>query len=179
MRALLIRHGESSGQEPEAALTPRGLRQGDELAAALRGESIGRVLSSPYRRARQTAEFVAAGTEPHIDDRLREWELPWVPDTDWPSALRPILAGRVPLAPDVEPIAEARARGLAVLHEALSDESGLPVLVTHGKLLSLVLSRIACSDPYEVFIGLRNPHVFEVAGSDGQLQVRSVWHPGV
>jgi broad specificity phosphatase PhoE len=51
MRALLVRHCESSGQEPEAPLTSRGSDQARDLAAVLRGQLIGRVVSSPYRRS--------------------------------------------------------------------------------------------------------------------------------
>lgn len=179
MRALLVRHCESSGQEPGAGLTPRGLAQARELAAVLRSESIGRVVSSPYRRAHQTAEPLAVGTQPKIDDRLREWQLPWIPSAEWPEALRVILAGRAQLPADVEPIAAARARGLAALRDALREDSHLTALVSHGKLLALVLSGIDGLDPYEVFTNLRTPHVFEVARTDGALRVRSVWNQGV
>jgi len=179
MRALLVRHCESSGQEPEASLPSRGLAQARELAGALRDETIGRVVSSPFRRAYQTAAPLAVGTQVQIDARLREWQLPWIPSAEWPHALRPVLGGGAVLPSHVEPLEAARARALAGFREALADESRLPVLVSHGKLLALVLSRIGGLDPYEVFVSLRTPHVFEVAGADGHLQVRSLWHPGV
>jgi 2,3-bisphosphoglycerate-dependent phosphoglycerate mutase len=134
------------------------------------------VVSSPYRRAYQTAEPLAEGTQPQIDERLREWQLPWIPNAEWPEALRSILSGRAQLPADVEPVAAVRARGLQALHEVLANVSGLPVLVTHGKLLALVVSGIDGRDPYEVFMSIRTPHVFEVVGSDAGLQVRSVWH---
>jgi broad specificity phosphatase PhoE len=79
------------------------------------------VVCSPYRRAYQTAERLAGGSQPQIDDRLQEWQLPWIPSAEWPEALRVILTGRAQLPADVEPIAAARARGLAALHEVLAE----------------------------------------------------------
>jgi hypothetical protein len=84
-------------------------------------------------------EPLAVGTHPQIDERVQGWQLPWIPNAEWPETLRVILTGRAQLPADVEPIFAARARGLAVLHEVLAETSGLPALVTHGKLLALVL----------------------------------------
>ena len=179
MRAILIRHAESSGQEPDAGLTPRGLAQAEELAAALRHESIGRLVSSPFRRACQTAGPFAARMELRIDARLAEWQLPWVPDSEWPQALRSVFSSDIPLPVDVEARAAARSRGLAVLNDAAAITNGVAALVTHGKLLALVLGELMGGDPFEVFMTLRSPHAFEVRASRSGFEVRSLWHPSV
>lgn len=69
MRLLLLRHGEShSNADPEAValpehlgdrLTDRGRDQAAVAARALRGCGATRLLSSPMRRARETAEPLA------------------------------------------------------------------------------------------------------------------------
>ncbi len=173
MRALLIRHAESSGQAPDAQLTERGLIQARELAAALRDDPIARVVSSPFRRARETAEPLAIRTPLHLDDRLAEWQLPRLPDDEWPHGLRPIFAGRVSLPAGVEPVHAARARGLAALREAANGTDGVAALVTHGKLLALVLGELQGIDPFDVFVTLQNPHVFEIHATGPTLDVRS------
>lgn len=177
MKALLVRHAEASGQERDAGLTARGVGQAQELADALRGEPIARVVSSPFRRARQTAEALAGRREVYIDARLAEWQLPWIPPTEWPEALRAILTGDSPLPPGAEPAGVARARGLAALRDAMTSTDGVAALVTHGKLLALVLSELQKIGAFEAFKSLRNPHVFEARTSGARLEVRSLWFP--
>lgn len=77
-RALFLRHGESahnahSGAEPLAEedgdrLTERGREQARAAGAALREEGPTRLLTSPLRRARETAAEVGAalGLEPEV-----------------------------------------------------------------------------------------------------------------
>lgn len=68
MALHLIRHGETDDnaqrvvQLPEAALSARGRAQAARLGARLRDAGIVRLVSSDYRRARETAEAVATAT---------------------------------------------------------------------------------------------------------------------
>ncbi|QTF91684.1 phosphohistidine phosphatase SixA [Halomonas sp. BM-2019] len=62
-RLLIMRHGEAGPGRPDAerTLTPRGEAEGRRLAAWLDGRDDLdglRLLASPYRRARQTAQLV-------------------------------------------------------------------------------------------------------------------------
>jgi broad specificity phosphatase PhoE len=67
-RLLCIRHGESEGNRerrfcltPDVPLTPLGREQALQAAAVLRSRfRPSRVISSPYRRAWETAELIAA-----------------------------------------------------------------------------------------------------------------------
>ncbi len=51
----LVRHCQTSGQEPDAPLTEQGHRQAVLLAQTLADEPLERIVSSPYLRAYQTA----------------------------------------------------------------------------------------------------------------------------
>jgi probable phosphoglycerate mutase len=72
-RALLLRHGESvSNADPEAIALPeetgdrlseRGRKQARAAAENLKGADITRLLSSPMRRARETAEPLSEALE--------------------------------------------------------------------------------------------------------------------
>jgi len=177
MSVILVRHAESSGQDPEASLTLRGVREAKDLASALHDLSIDQVASSPYRRARQTAELLAVRGTPKIDERLAEWEVPWVPDNEWPHALRSILAGDVELPHGVESRDAAIARGLASFRDVARDGPVVSALVTHGKLLALLLSALGGGDPFDIFTTLHNPHAFEVRAAGTMCEVRSLWHP--
>lgn len=79
MIVCIIRHGKAerdsaSGTDVDRALKPRGFRQAAFLSEAL-GERLAErrvVVSSPFTRARQTAEPIAAalGAELEFDERL-------------------------------------------------------------------------------------------------------------
>jgi broad specificity phosphatase PhoE len=84
MRLLILRHGESrSNADPHAValpekegdqLTERGREQAAEAARWLGGRDFDALISSPMRRARQTAEAVAAatGADIAIDEGIHE-----------------------------------------------------------------------------------------------------------
>src|SRR4051794_41433502 len=79
---LLIRHGESEANagmstDPDCLLTEAGLEQARCLGRRLAGYDLGgfTALTSPYRRAVQTAEAIAAETGLLFADEpaVREW----------------------------------------------------------------------------------------------------------
>ena len=80
MELILVRHAEAESRETDdgtpadPGLTTRGRDQAAAAAAWFARESIDRILSSPSRRARQTAEALEArvGIAVEIDPRLSE-----------------------------------------------------------------------------------------------------------
>src|SRR5687768_17379924 len=79
-QVVLIRHGETEWNRDQriqghldVPLSERGLRQAERLAAWLAEEAPAAVLSSDLRRARVTAEVLAAGRVPVVlEPRIRE-----------------------------------------------------------------------------------------------------------
>jgi broad specificity phosphatase PhoE len=120
MRALLLRHGESvhnaarSGEPAPHSdsdrLTERGVEQAHAAGAALREHGVTRLLSSPLRRARETAQAVgsALALEPEEIDYTGE-----------------LTSG------ETFEQAIARVRQLKTELESGAD-GALPLLVTHG-----------------------------------------------
>ena len=100
MQLLLVRHAlphrSEHGQGSDPELSDVGIEQAGRLPAALARYPLARLVSSPQRRAVQTAQPVAAalGLAVDIDDRLAEY------DRD--------LAGYVP----IEHLRTERPRGL-------------------------------------------------------------------
>ncbi len=84
MELVLVRHaepirigpGESAGEAVDPELTRRGSDQAGRLGVWLAGEPVHHVVSSPLRRAWETAEPVAAahGLDVEILDGLQEWD---------------------------------------------------------------------------------------------------------
>jgi 2,3-bisphosphoglycerate-dependent phosphoglycerate mutase len=173
---LLVRHCESTGQGPEAALTARGREQAERLAEAMAAHPLTALAASPFRRARDTLAPLArrTGLPPTIDPRLAEWTTPFVPAADWPAGMAPLLRGETAPPAGFEPLAAARARGLAALQDALAAGGGTRVLVTHGKLLALVVAALRHADPFAVFVTIQNPHVFAVEAGVPEPAVRDL-----
>ena len=81
MMLWIIRHGQTDrnrlrvlqGRSDEP-LNDAGIAQARQAAAKLAGIRFERVITSPLRRAVQTAEIVAPGVRPLIDDRLIEMD---------------------------------------------------------------------------------------------------------
>ena len=87
MEIYFVRHGQTdwnvahriqSGGAAEVDLNATGVAQAETAAEGLAraGLSFDRIYSSPYRRARHTAEIICScvGGVPVFDDRLREFE---------------------------------------------------------------------------------------------------------
>ena len=126
-RALFLRHGESEHNAHSGAeglgvdggdlLTERGRQQARAAAAALAGAGATRLLTSPLRRARETADALAA-------------ELDLVPSVlPYAGELR-----------DGERFGDAVARVRRLKAELEAGRPGqLPLLVTHGIFTRLFL----------------------------------------
>lgn len=154
---LLARHGETDWNRPpqrlmgriDVPLNARGREQARALAAELAGAGVARVRSSHLRRARETAEIVAAGLglPVELDERLAEsdrgaWQgrLLAEIEREEPDAWRAWRrAGARFRFPGGESLAEHSARVAAALAEVA--RGPLPALcVCHGGTIRCALA---------------------------------------
>jgi len=84
MRLLLVRHGESEGNanrvfqgRTDYGLTPLGRLQAERTAEALRGAGVTALVTSPLRRAAETAAIIGTGLglEARVDEALLEYDV--------------------------------------------------------------------------------------------------------
>jgi 2,3-bisphosphoglycerate-dependent phosphoglycerate mutase len=176
-QVVLVRHAAATGQDPSAPLSADGYRQAGELADFLRGFDIDRVVSSPFRRAVESAEPFAnhRGLAIETDARLVERVLSARSLPDWRDHLRRsfeepdycLLAGessRVAQARTTAAVLEASAGGMRSL------------VVTHGNLVALILKSVDSEVGYEAWAQLSNPDVFAIhTDALGQRRFRRVW----
>lgn len=170
MRLLLIRHCESSGQAPEAPLTPNGARAAVDLAGRLADLGVDAAYSSPFVRAQQT---LLPFTKPRglpltLDDRLAERRLSPAPRVDWLELIRRSFDDFDHAVPGGESLREAQRRAIAALADVAAREHRLPAVVTHGNLLSSVLRHADASFGFEAWQSLRNPDLFIVTMGRGR-----------
>jgi len=161
--ALLLRHGQTvlsvekrfSGVG-EQGLTETGRTQAGDAARRLAGSGAVAVVSSPLRRARQTAEHVAEalGVEAGVDAGLREtdfgdWEGYTFAEVQakWPGELAAWLADPAVPPPFGESFADTATRVRQARDRVLAAYGGRTVvLVTHVTPIKTLL-RMALDAP--------------------------------
>jgi probable phosphoglycerate mutase len=147
---VLLRHGEtahtaekrfsgSGGADP--ALTPRGEEQARTAAAALAGVHVDAIVSSPVRRARQTADIVAASLGLPVREvpGLREadfgeWDGHTLAEVTarWPDQLAAWLSSTAVAPPGGESVEDVARRVAVARDQLLTRYAGRRVLVvTH------------------------------------------------
>jgi len=159
MELLVIRHAEpvrvtaeeSGGAPADPQLTTRGRDQADRLGAWLGAEGVDHVVSSPLRRATETAAPLAArlGLDVAIDDQLCEYdanadsyipieELREAKDERWQAMIEGRWQDFGGEAPDV-----FRARIVARLDAVIDEHPGERVaVVCHGGVINVYLAAL-------------------------------------
>lgn len=140
MRFLFLRHGESArnahtGEEPLTqeqgdVLTARGRAQAAAAGEALRGQGITRLLTSPMRRATETAEAVAAALD--LEPEPLPYAFEYHRGEDFEDGIERVRLLKARLEADA----------------ADGDDGELPLLVTHGILTRFFLLDSVIGDAF-------------------------------
>ncbi len=180
---FLVRHAESEdnagvpGAGFDSPLTERGERQAADLKRWFAGKEVDRILSSPYRRALQTAQSIREASRAHCEvwpalgehqiDMGEPLDKALLPFAGWTEAF-PAFAPRdgVP-RPELQPSFEShiqvfeRALGCWEHIESTSTKgSSVTVVVSHGPFLAkFVLAFLAPEDPPAALIRHDNTHI--------------------
>ncbi|MEE6136379.1 histidine phosphatase family protein [Mycobacterium sp. 050128] len=154
MQVLLVRHAlplrSEHGQGSDPDLSEDGVAQIARLPEALARFPISRVISSPQRRAIQTAEPVAAARQlsVEIDDRFAEYDrdLPvYIPveqiRAENPKEWERLAQGHLPSAVD-EDAFRARIRAATDDLVASADPEDTVAVFSHGGVINLLLHEI-------------------------------------
>ena len=177
-RLILIRHCQASGQEPDAELTPAGLRQAVALRDFLADQPIDLVVASEYRRARQSAAPLAAalGLDVVVDGRLNERTLSARPVANWREIIRDSFADPDLRGPGGESAREVSRRAWDSFTDLLARGCQMPAVVTHGNLMSLVLHSLDAGFGYEGWAALSNPDVYLLENAEPErFSFRRIW----
>jgi 2,3-bisphosphoglycerate-dependent phosphoglycerate mutase len=175
---LLVRHCDSTGQAPDAPLTPEGSAQAEVLAQYLSAQPVDQIFSSPYLRARATIEPFAAraGLSVRVHEGLVERRLSPEPIAHWREVVRRGFLDPAYRIPGGESAAEALERGWNALLSILLSGHRLPLAVSHGQLLSLVFQALEPGFGFEAWQSLSFPDVHLLEGPiDGPFTFKRVW----
>ncbi len=175
---LLVRHCEATGQRPNAPLTETGYQQAPKLADFLSDYPIDHITTSEYLRARQSIEPFARITDlpVHTDASLSERILSSEPIKNWQDVVRDSFDDHDLRAPGGESTSEVLARAWGALNEILDADHTLPLVVTHGNLMALVLHSLDHTFGFEEWKSLSNPDVYVlIDNGTGRIEFRRIW----
>ena len=177
---ILVRHCQAAGQEPDAVLTAEGLAQAEELSRFLSDYPIDFLAASRFRRARQSIEPYAAEADLpiHMDSRLNERTLSAEPVENWRAVVRDSFDDHDLRAPGGESAREVLLRAWAALDDVMEAGHALPLVVTHGNLMALVLHSLDPAFGHGGWESLTNPDVYHLREERrGELTFERIW-PG-
>lgn len=171
MKALWIRHAESSGQGADAPLTQLGWTQAEALAETLLSLHAGPLYASPYARALATLAPYATRTGQAITpmDGLRERMLSPVKLPDWLAHIARSFEDRFHAPPGGESFDDLSLRAAPELMRIAELGGAMPCIASHSNLTSALFH---ASDPnfgFEDWHAMRNPDLFEVTLASGEI----------
>ncbi len=160
VRVYLVRHGQAfSNLDPEPELppdqldrlTPLGHAQAKGAAAALAGRGIAAVYTSPAGRARETAAELAAAlgltAPPSVEPRIGSLKVgknPKGEDDDWDYRIAEWEAGRDPVPPGGESMAQMGERVFAAVREVRPARAGKAIVfVCHSEVIGAFVGAVS------------------------------------
>ena len=186
MQLLLIRHALPHRSEPgegsDPDLSDEGVQQAMRLPEALKRFPISRLVSSPQRRAIQTAQPVseALGLTIDIDDRLAEYDRDlahYIPieqiAAEFPEELSRLASGHLPSSVDEDAFLARINAGIRDI-AAAGDHEDTVAVFSHGGVINGLLHSILGTEKILSF-NVDYAGVTRLLSSrDGDLYVASV-----
>ncbi|MBR8839807.1 MAG: histidine phosphatase family protein [Stigonema ocellatum SAG 48.90 = DSM 106950] len=173
----LVRHCQSSGQQPDAPLTEEGQLQATLLSEFFSRVSVERIVSSPFLRAYQSITPVASklGMTIELDDRLKERVLSTKMLPDWLEWLRQTFDDLDLCLVGGESSRAAMQRVVAVADEIFLHDAKVTLIATHGQLMTLLLKHFNENIGFNEWQSLTNPDIYKVVVGKGHVEVKRVW----
>ncbi|UCD41285.1 MAG: histidine phosphatase family protein [Chloroflexota bacterium] len=176
----LIRHAEAIWSEDEnRPLSGRGRRDAERVADNLIGFPIDLIISSPYRRAKETIVPLAKRLNLiiQIEPNLRERCLSSEAIEDFYSAVEQAWADPTFAHPGGESNLKVQKRGLIVISRLQEEISTKHiVLSTHGNLLAVLLQHFDPSIDINFWRSLTFPDIYQLGiSSNGEIRILRLW----
>ncbi|MET0622481.1 MAG: histidine phosphatase family protein [Pyrinomonadaceae bacterium] len=173
----LVRHAKATGQAADAPLTCEGIDQAEALSEFLLGAGIGQIVSSPFVRALRSIKplSIRLNIEIKLDERLIEAALSTIDYSDWLDKLRGTFSDLELSFEGGESSQAATERAIAAINDALLLDTAPTVVVTHGRLLTLMLKHFDSKYGFEEWRNLTTPDVFRIVIKENESQVDRIW----
>jgi 2,3-bisphosphoglycerate-dependent phosphoglycerate mutase len=178
----LVRHAHADWTPDEnRPLSPAGVKDAQLVASILANFKITQIISSPYRRARQTIEpfAVRSGVEILEDSHFRERDLGDIGASSFQDAVHKTWLDMGFAFPDGESNLQAQNRAIDGLNEYLELSAHKHIVIsTHGNLLALILNHIDPDIGYTFWEKMTMPDIYRLVThrTEGQSITR-IWKP--
>ncbi|RLL48255.1 histidine phosphatase family protein [Oceanobacillus piezotolerans] len=177
----LVRHCSADGQHKDSPLTKQGLKQSRDLCRFFMDKNvkIDSIISSPHLRAIESIKPYAneKNLSIEIEEALMERILSEEPLEDWMDILEDSFSDYDFKISGGESSNEALSRANRVLHKVLEDDALRNVImVTHGNLLSLIISQYDSSFGFRQWMKLQNPDVYRLTIADQDKSLEHLWN---
>ena len=177
-RLFLVRHGDAVWSLDEMRpLSALGWQQAEAVADALAPLAPAALCSSPWARARQTIEPLAArlGLAIETIPDLRERQLTDRPVEDFAAASRATWDDFSYAHAGGESNLQAQRRAVAAIGEIAARHSGERVIVaTHGTLLALILNAHDDSIGFDFWRRITTPDIYRLDFGQTPAAIRRV-----
>ena len=171
MKAILVRHATSSGQQADAPLAPIGFAQAQAIVPVLKELEAGPLYASSMLRAFQTLEPYATASYQSIKtiDDLRERLLTPVPLENWQDHIKRSFDDPTHHADGGESHEDMLVRWHKALTQIETLGGHLPTFATHGGMTAALFNQCDPSFGFDDWKSLKNPDLFEVTIQNGAI----------
>jgi 2,3-bisphosphoglycerate-dependent phosphoglycerate mutase len=173
----LVRHCQAAGQAADAQLSSEGIEQAEKLAEFLSEARINQIVSSPFARALESINplSIRSNIEIKSDARLIEAALSTIDYSDWLDKLRETFSDFELCFEGGESSRAATTRATAAVNDVLLSDTDRIAVVTHGRLLTLILKHFDSKYGFEEWQNLTTPDVFRLVIKENESQVDRIW----
>ncbi|HWL26830.1 MAG TPA: histidine phosphatase family protein [Ureibacillus sp.] len=176
-----VRHAHSTytPDELNRPLSEKGLIDATMVTSLLKGEKIGIVVSSPYKRAIQTVQGIAEyiNTEVEIIDGFKERTLTTTPANKFAVAIAKVWEDYNFSWEGGESNFVAQKRGVEATFNILEKYKGENVVIgTHGNIMVLIMNFFNSQYDYSFWQNLDMPDIYKLT-FDGRVlrNVERIW----
>lgn len=176
-KVYIIRHCEAKGQPSEAQLTDKGFKQAIEISKFFARIKIDRIISSPYKRAIQSIQPLAArlNLEIEINRKLIERVLRTESLSDWLDKLKATFEDFELTFEGGESSQEAMKRIVKIIEDVFNNEHENTIIVTHGNLMSLLLNFYNKNFGFDDWQNLSNPDIYLLKNVGNKVIYERLW----
>lgn len=173
----IIRHCQSLGQSPESDLSNVGIEQAEKLSNYISSRGISRIITSPFKRAIESAKPLAMklAIEIEIKNQLAERSLGNTKSEDWRAALLHTFQDPSFRYNEGESTNDAISRIEAFLASLLPTLNSPTAVFTHGNIISLMARIPSGDEAFNFWRSIRTPDIFEYQDTPTHSLKRVSW----
>lgn len=176
-----VRHAHSiyTPEDLKRPLSERGLKDAERATEILSKEKIHRVISSPYKRAIETVEGIAAllNQEVQLEDDFRERKLAETSVDNFEESVLRVWRDFNFSFTGGESGYIAQHRGVVALEKILDKYDGENIVIgTHGNIMVLIMNYYNKNYNYNFWKELKMPDIYKLTFENKNLiEVKELW----